>query len=71
MGPRLSGPRPDHGFQSVRTDDMFPLPSVRTCEMRLPSEVGIPGIRDTSVPVISGICADAVCSSLPQHGLGE
>ena len=36
-------------------------------EMRFPEEAGIPGLRDTSVPIISGTCTDAVCSFLPQH----
>ena len=26
---------------------------------------------DTTVPIISGTCANSVCSSLPQHGPGE
>ena len=33
----------------------------RTCETRLPIEVEIPGIWDTSVPVISGTGVEAVC----------
>ena len=48
---------------------MFPLPSARTCETRLPAEVGIPRIWDTSVPVISGTGADTVCSLSPHCGL--
>ena len=71
MGLRLSRPRPDQGFQSIRIDDMFPLLSARTCETRLPTEAGILGIRHTVVPIISEIGANIVCLSLPQHGLGE
>ena len=69
MGPRLSGLRPDQGFQSVRIAHMFPLPSARTCETILPAEAGIPGIRDTLVLVISKTGADTVCSFSPQCGL--
>ena len=65
-GPWLSGLRPYQGLQSVMTDDMFPLPSARTCETRLPAEVGIPGIRDTLIPVINGTGANTVCSVSPQ-----
>ena len=63
---QLSGLRLDQGFQSVRIDDMFPLPSARTCEKRLPVEAGIPRIRNTAVPVISGTGADTVCFFSPQ-----
>ena len=70
-GTCLSGPMPDQGFQSVRTDDMFPLPIARTCEMRFPAKAGIPGIWDTRASIVSGTCAEAVCSSLPKHGPGE
>ena len=65
-GPRLSGLRLDHGFQSVRTDDIFPLPPARTCETRLLVEARIPGIRDTLIPVSSGIGVDIVYSFSPQ-----
>ena len=47
---------------------MFPLPSTRTCEARLPVEAGILGIQNTLVPVISGTGADTVCSFSPQCG---
>ena len=50
---------------------MFPLPTAQTSETRLLVEVGILGPRDTSVPVISGMRTDAVCSFLPQCGLEE
>ena len=36
--------------------------------MRLPAEARIPGIWDTSVPIISGTGADTVCSFSPQCG---
>ena len=47
---------------------MFPLPSTQTCETRFPIEAEIPGIHDTSVPVISGTGANIVCSYSPQCG---
>ena len=50
---------------------MFPLLITRTCETRLHVEAGIPGPRDTSVPIIGGTCTDTVCSFLPQCGLEE
>ena len=50
---------------------MFPLPLAWTLEAGLSSEAGIPELWDTSVPVISRTYTDAVCSSLPYHGLGE
>ena len=62
---RLSRPRPDQGFQSVRTDDMFPFPSAQTCEVGLPSEARIPRFWDNVVLVISGIGTDTVCSFSP------
>ena len=42
---------------------MFPLPSARTCETRLPTEVGIPGIWDTVVLVINGTGTNTLCST--------
>ena len=39
-----------------------------TCETRFPAKVGIQGIRDTSILVISGTSADAVYSFSPQCG---
>ena len=50
---------------------MFSLPLARAHKTVLPLEVGIPGLWDTSVPVISGTCIDLVCSSLPRYGLRE
>ena len=47
---------------------MFPLPSAWKYEAELLIEAGIPRLRDTSVLVIGGMCTDAVCSFLPQHG---
>ena len=40
-GSRLSGPRPDQGFQSVRTANMLPLPSTWTYEAELLSKARI------------------------------
>ena len=39
--------------------------------MGLPIEAGIPGLWDTSVPIISETCTDTVCLSLHQHGPRE
>ena len=47
---------------------MLPLPSALEHEMGLSIEVGISELWDITVPIISRTCADAVCSSLPQHG---
>ena len=50
---------------------MLPLPSPWAHETRFSTEAGIPESWDIIVPIISGTCADAICSSLPQHGLRE
>ena len=50
---------------------MFPLLSTWIPEAGLFSETGISELWDTSVPIISGTFTDAVCSSLPHHGLKE
>ena len=39
--------------------------------MEFPSEEGIQELWDTTVPIISETCTDAVCSSLPRHGPGK
>ena len=67
-GSQLLRPRPDQGFQSVRSDDMLFLSSVWTCEMRLLVEAAIPGIRDTLVLVINGTSVDTVYPFTPQCG---
>ena len=63
--PRLSETRLGQGFQSSRTSDIFPLPTARTYEAGFPLEAGIPGFQDSVVPVIRGIGADKVYSSIP------
>ena len=50
---------------------MLSLPLAWTHETRLLTEARIPGLWDTSVPIISGTCTDTICLSLPQHGPGE
>ena len=40
-------------------------------ETRLSTKAGISELWDITVPIINATCADAVCSSLPQHGLRE
>ena len=64
-GPRPSEPRPYQGSWPASTDDMFPLPSVWTYEVGLSAEARILELWDTTAPVVNGICADVVCSSLP------
>ena len=58
------------GLPVIRTADMFPLPSARTCEAGLPSYARIPGFRDNAVPIISGTGVDTVRSFSPQCGSG-
>ena len=50
---------------------MLPLPSAETYKTRLPREAGILELRDTTIPAISGMRADAICSSYSQYGLRE
>ena len=50
---------------------MLSLSSTWAHEAELSLEAGILEIWDTTVPIVSGTCVDAVCSSIPQHGLGE
>ena len=71
LGSRLSRPRPDQGFQLVKTNDMFPLPSAWTYEAGLPSEARILGFWDSAIPVISGTGTDTICSFSPRCGPGE
>ena len=52
--PRPTRLRPGPGYQSGWTDDMFPLPSVRTHEAKLSANTGVSGSGDTTVPIISG-----------------
>ena len=46
----------------ARTTMMFPLPSARTSEARLPSEARILGFWDNTFPIISRTGADTICS---------
>ena len=41
--PRLTGPRPDPGYQSGWVDDMFPLPSAGTHEAELSADTWVLG----------------------------
>ena len=42
----------DHSGQGqIRVDGVLPLPAARTYEEGLPLEIGIPGFRDSAVPV--------------------
>ena len=53
-GPRPIEPRLGPGYQLGWEDDMFPLPSAGTHEEELPSDTGVSGSGDTTVPIISG-----------------
>ena len=53
-GPQPTEPRLSPGYQSGWEDDMFPLPSAGTHEAELPSDTGVSGSEDTTVPIISG-----------------
>ena len=61
----------DQGCQSGWADGVLPLPAARTYEEGLPSETGIPGFRDSTVPDSWGTGTDTVCSSVSQYGPGE
>ena len=50
---------------------MLQLPSAWTLEAELSSEIGIPELWDTSIPIISRAYTKGVCSSLPHYGLRE
>ena len=46
---------------------MLPLPGARTYEEGLPPKTGIPGFRDSAVPVSGGTGEDTVYSSTSQY----
>ena len=50
---------------------MLLLPSAWAHETGFSIEAGIPELCYIMVPISSGTCADAIYSSLPQHGSGE
>ena len=50
---------------------MFPLLIAHTFKEGLPLEAEIPGFWGISIPIVSGTCAGAVCSSYPQRGSEE
>ena len=54
MGPYPTEPRLGPSYQTGREDDMFPLPSTGTHEAELPSDTGVLGSEDATVPIISG-----------------
>ena len=64
-GPIISRWQIFQGLQPARVGDMLPLPSSWTLKAGLSSEARILELWDTSVPIISGMYTDAVCSSLP------
>ena len=53
------------------TNDMFLLLSAWAYETGVPAEAWISAFWADTVPVISGTCADTVCSSTPQYGSEE
>ena len=61
----------DQGCQSGWADGVLPLPAARTYEEGLPPETGIPGFRDSAVPISGGTEADTVYSSTPYYGSKE
>ena len=46
---------------------MLPLPAARTYEEGLPLETGIPGFRDSTIPISGRIEEDKVYSSTSQY----
>ena len=52
--PRPTGPKPGLGYQSGWVDDMFPLPSAGTHEVKLSVDIEVSGSRDTTIPIING-----------------
>ena len=50
---------------------MLPFLASRTHEEGLPLETGIPGFRDSVVPISCGTGADTVYSSTPKYGSKE
>ena len=65
------GPTSVLGTESARTDDMFLLPSAWTYEAGLPEEARILRFWASAVPVLSGTCANIVCSFSPRYGSEE
>ena len=62
---RPFGPETGQGYQSGRTDSMFPFPTPRTYEEGLPPETRIPGFKDRAVLVSCETGEDTVFSSTP------
>ena len=58
-------------FSQMGADDMLLLPSAQAYETGLSTEAGISELWDIIIPIISGTCANLVCSSLPLHGPGK
>ena len=69
--PQPFGLGTDQGCQSGWADGVLPFPVARTYEEGLPPKTGIPGFRDSVVPVSCGIGADTVYSSTAQYRLDE
>ena len=60
--------RDNQGCQSGWEDGVLPLPAAQTYKEGLPPKTGIPGFRDSVVPVSSGTGEDTVYSSHPSTG---
>ena len=57
----------DESCRSGWADGVLPLPAARTHEEGLPLETGIPGFRDSAVPVSSRTGEDIVRSSTARY----
>ena len=64
-GSRSSGLGTDQSCRSGWADGVLPLPAAQTYEEGLPPKIGIPGFRDSAVPVSGRIGEDTVYSSTP------
>ena len=66
-GPRPFGPGTDQSCQSGWADGVLPLPAAWTYQEVLPLETGIPGFRDSTVPVSDRTEDDTIYSSTARY----
>ena len=64
---RSSGPGTNQGCQPGWADGVLPLPAAQTYEEGFPSETGIPGFRDSTVPISDRTGEDKIYSSTAQY----
>ena len=57
----------DESCQSGWADGVLPLPATLTYEEGLPPEIGIPGFRDSAVPVSGRTGEDTIHSSIARY----